>query len=164
MTSALLMLAMSMDVLTRLYILQSSFEFWLIFKILTFFTVLLYSQHFGYVLDNLANPPLSSFVLVRLFLQSQGSFALRVKKHIFCLCVANRCCPLARVFIQYSVPTNKNYIVQDTPTMDNRRKKLNFIKDFVSISLNFTLSMSNVRSMFIRVTKCFRLNQTSSFE
>ena len=95
MTNALLMLASSMDALRRFCILPSSFEFWLNFKVLFFSGVLLCNWHFEYVLDNLANPPLLSFLLARLFLHSQGPLALGVEKHFLHIFEASRCYPLA---------------------------------------------------------------------
>ena len=70
MTSALLLLASSMDALTRFCILSSSFIFGLILEVLLFLGFFLCSRHFEYVSSSLANPPLPFFLQVMLFLHS----------------------------------------------------------------------------------------------
>ena len=79
MTFALLLLASSMDALTRLCIISSFFELGLILEVLVFVGVFLCSRHFGCVSSSLANPPLPSFLLVKFFLHSQGLLALGLK-------------------------------------------------------------------------------------
>ena len=93
MTSVLLMLASSIDALTRFCVLPSFLEFWLILKVLVFSGIFLHSSYFGYVLDNLRNPPLLSFLVARLFLCSQGPLALDIERHLLRLYVAS-CCHL----------------------------------------------------------------------
>ena len=80
MTNALSLLASSMDALTRFCILSSSFELGFILEVLVFLGVIPCSRQFGYVPSSLANPYLPSFLLVTLFLHSQGLLALGVEK------------------------------------------------------------------------------------
>ena len=95
MTSALLLLASSMDALIRFRILSLSFELGFILEVLVFLGVFPCSRHFGYVPSSLANPPLPSFLLTMLFLHSQGLSALGVEKPLRQFFKASRCRPLA---------------------------------------------------------------------
>ena len=91
MTTALLMLASSMDAFTRFCALPSSLELWLLFKFFVYSGGLLYGWSFEHILDSPKCPPSIFVLLVKFFLRSQDPLVVEVENTILYLYVASRC-------------------------------------------------------------------------
>ena len=81
MTSALLMLASSMDTLTRFCVQPSTLLVLVFLYVIIFADVCLCTQSFEYALDSPKDPPLPSFLPTMLYLRSQSPLALGVGRY-----------------------------------------------------------------------------------
>ena len=91
MITALLMLASSMNALTRFCALPSSLELWLLFKFFVYSGGLLYGWNFEHVLNSPKCPSSPFVLLIQLFLRSEDPLVLEVENTLLRLYVASRC-------------------------------------------------------------------------
>ena len=100
MTTALMMLASSIVVLTRFCILPSSLQLWLLFKFYVNSGGFLYGWSFGHVLDSPICPPSSFVLLVRLFPRSRDPLVSEVENTLVHLYAVSR----LRALVEYCNP------------------------------------------------------------